>query len=157
MIADYKSINYEYHPLKPHFLEYFPFFLPIYEIIWFINNVAAFSEYFFTENIYTPIYVAVIVLIFFSLFGEYLFPRDTLSITPKSQKNTRKVKEIFYIYFPIDYTSKWPSFRKALKDKNYLRNYIPSLLLILVPVIFGIIWIILSPAGIFLPIYDTIF
>ncbi|MHA1282676.1 MAG: hypothetical protein ACTSQP_09235 [Promethearchaeota archaeon] len=155
--TNYESINYEYHPLKPHFLEYFLFFLPICEIIWFINNMATFSEYFFTENFYTPIHIAVIVLIFFSLFGEYLFPRNSLNITPKSQENTRKVKEIFYIYFPIDYAPKWPSFREALKDRNYLRNCIPSLLLILVPVIFGIIWIILSSAGILLPIYDTIF
>jgi len=151
------KIEQDFAPRKPHYLEFALFFLPFMQLIWVIANIFTFPEYFFTKNPYTALYFIVIIAIFIITAAEYIFPRSMLSITPKAQGEQRKRTETYSIYFPSETVLKTPPLKDAIKEKKFLKNSLIGLLLILIPVIFRIIWIILSLQEIVPPIYDTIF
>jgi hypothetical protein len=151
---NFETMDYEYHTHKPHYLEYFVIFFPLIEIIWVINNLVYFSGYFIT-NIYTWGYILTVVGIIVFIFLEYNSPSSMLSLTPKFQSSKRR-KESFLLFFPINHIDKIPSFKEAYKSKNF-KEILKENMIMLIPIIFGIIWVIFSVFGILPALEDTLF
>ncbi|MHA1436931.1 MAG: hypothetical protein ACTSPD_05100 [Promethearchaeota archaeon] len=155
--ANIEKIEPNYIPNKPHYLEFLLIFFPLMEIVWFLANIFTFSNYFFTQNPYTILYFIIIVGIFFFIANEYIFPLPTLSITPKSQKVSRKKVEKYNIFFPHIEILKFPPLKQSIKNNKFLNNSFRGILLILIPIIFSITWYILSLFEIVPSLYYTIF
>ncbi len=155
--SNINAIERTYEPRKPNFFEYILLFFPIMQIMWLIANYITYAEYFFTQNIYTVLYIIVIIGIFLFLTTEYIFPKPTLSISPKAQNPTLKNLEKYNIYFPAERTLKKLHLSNILKQNSFLRKSYPGILLILVPVLFALTWIILSALGLMPHISETIF
>ena len=155
--ANVEKIEQDFTPRKPHLLEYALFLLPFVEIVWWFSYVFTFPEYFFTENSYTILYFIVIIGIFLFTTTEYIFPRSILSITPKAQSETRNKKETYEIYFPSNEILKSFPLKEAKQKKQLLQNSLSGLMLILIPIIIGLVWVILSIYGILPHIADTVF
>ena len=145
-----------YAPRKPHFFEYVLFFFPIIQMVWVVANIISFPVYFFTQNIYTLLYIPALVGILFFTATEYILPRSMMSITPKAQGEKRKNEESFSIYFPGTQIFKAPPIR-YVKKHGFKKNSTTGILLIVIPIIVGIVWVILSLFGILPHISETIF
>jgi len=154
-IQDVEKAERTYTPRKPHYLEYVLFFFPIVQIVWVVANMITFPVYFFTQNIYTWLYIPAIAGIFFFTATEYVLPRSMLTFTPKAQGENRKKSESHSIYFPGTQIFKAPPLR-YVKKHGFKKNSTTGILLILIPVIFGIIWVILSLFGILPHISETV-
>ena len=99
----------------------------------------------------------IIIGIFFLAVSEYILPKSVLSITPKAQGEKRKKSEKYSIYFPSKTRLKLPPLKAAFKKKSLFKYSIEGLLLILVPILFGLVWVVLSSYEIVPSLYDTIF
>ncbi len=153
------KIEQDFAPRKPHYLEFVLMFFPLWQMIWVIDNMINYSNYFLTTNEYTWIYILVIVGVFGLSAAEYIFPNAIISILPKSQsQNLKRAKsERYQLYFPSDQLLKVPPLKEAFKQKKLFKGSVSGMLLILVPVVFGVIWVVLSTLGVVIPVYDTIF
>ncbi|MHA1150115.1 MAG: hypothetical protein ACTSR8_17920 [Promethearchaeota archaeon] len=151
------TIEHQFITRKPHFLEYTIFFFPIVQIIWIFFYMTIFIEYFFIENYYTILYIAVMIGIFYFTASEYVFPRSALNFTPANQRERNKKTEKFLLFFPAEELLKAPPFKEALKTKNGIKPMFRGMLIIILPVIFGLLWVILSFYSQVPGIYDTIF
>ncbi|MHA1292248.1 MAG: hypothetical protein ACTSQJ_06220 [Promethearchaeota archaeon] len=155
--SNIEKIEQDYIPSKPNYLEYIFFFFPLWEIFIVIVNLFSFPEMFFLNSLLSLFYFVIIVSIFIFIAAEYIFPKSTLCIIPKAQQHNRKKKEKFTVYFPESEKTFFPPFRKAFENKRFLKNSYEGIILILIPVIFGLVWYILIYLEIFPPIYEAIF
>lgn len=151
-----EKISQEFAPRKPHFLEYGLFFFPLLEIIWTIVNISSNSLYFFTMDPYTVIYIIVIVCIFLLMVSEYIFPLPLITSYPKKQVERGKTNQ-YSIYFPENRSLKFPLIKETFQSDNFIEKYLAGILLILIPLIIGTLWVVLSSIGIIPSIYSTIF
>ncbi|MHA1266057.1 MAG: hypothetical protein ACTSRS_12565 [Candidatus Helarchaeota archaeon] len=141
----------------PNFFEYIFLFIPIMEIFWLLSYYLTYTDYFFTQNWYTFLYLSLIIGIFLLLAVEYVFPHETLMITPNAQLPSRKAPETFHIYFPPTPILTSLPILENFKQKKFLQTSYRGLLLLLIPIIFTLTWILLSAIGIMPPLSDTIF
>jgi hypothetical protein len=155
--ANMEKVEQDYIPRKPHYLEYALYLLPMVQIVWWFTYIFSFPVYFFTQNIYTILYFIVIIGIFLFTATEYILPRSVLSVTPKAQSDTRKKIEKYAIYFPSTQVLKKLPLKEARKNKQFFKNSLTGFLLILVPIIIGIVWVILSILEILPHITETVF
>ncbi len=146
--AGIEKIELNSTPRKPHLLEYALYLLPLVQIVWWFTMIFTFPVYFFTQNIFTILYFVVIIGIFLFTAAEYILPRSMLLVTPKAQSEIRKKIETFSIYFPSEKILKKFPLKQAREQKKFLQNSLSGFLLILIPVIIGLIWVILSIFGI---------
>lgn len=152
---NFQDIELDHRPYQPHYLEFFVVFFPIMELIWVIYNMIYFAP-FFLINIYTIPYILVIFVIMACTILQYTVPYPTLSMVPKTQSREGK-EERFHLYFPITPKEKIPDFGSAFKSRYFKTNYFRALLIISVPVIFGVLWVVLSVLGIVPPLESTMF
>jgi len=151
---NFNSINKEYKPYKPHYLEYFVVFFLLVEVIWVIYNLLYFPSYFLT-NPYTFGYILTVIGIIVFIFFEFNTPSSTVSLTPEFQSRESKTEK-FYLFFPVNFIEKIPRFKDAYKSKN-IYDILRINLILLIPIIFGVIWVILSALGLLPPLESTIF
>jgi len=152
---NFEAMDHEYrihHQI--HYLEYFVIFFPLVEIIWVIYNLFYFSGYFLT-NPCTWAYIITVIGIMLFIFFEYNAPASMLSFTPKFQSREREA-ERYSLFFPAKVSEKLPRFKDAYKSKN-LKEILKGNLILIIPIIFGIIWVILSVFGVLPPLEDTLF
>jgi len=155
--ANVDKVERDYEPRTPNFFEYILLFFPIMQIVWLIANYVTYAEYFFTQNLYTILYITVIIGIFLFLATEYIFPKPNLSVTPQAQNPQLKNFDKYSIYFPAEKTLKKLPFMETIKQKTFLQTSYKGFLLILIPVLFALTWITLSSLGIMPHISETIF
>lgn len=156
-ISNIEKIEHDYTPTKPHILEYTLFFFPLWQVIWLVALMSAYPTYFFTENPYTVLYIIIIVAIFIFTISEYIIPKSVLFFTPKSQSDERKKGETYIINFPEVKLLKAPPIKNAKKENKLLSNSYQGFLLILIPIIFGLLWFILSALELIPSLYETLF
>ncbi len=151
---NFEAMDHEYRSYKPHYLEYFVIFFPLVEIVWVIYNLFYFSGYFLT-NPYTWGYILTVIGIILFIFFEYNAPSSILSLTPKFQSREREI-ERYSLFFPAKVSEKLPRFKDAYKSKNF-KEILKVNLILIIPIIFGIIWVILSIFGVLPQLEDTLF
>ena len=64
--------------------------------------------------------------------------------------------EKFYLFFPINNVEILPRFKEAYKSKN-IYEILRVNLILLIPIIFGVLWVILSALGVIPPLESTLF
>jgi len=151
---NFNVLNKEYNPYKPHYLEYFVVFFLLVEVIWVIYNLLYFPSYFLT-NPYTLGYILTVIGIIVFIFLEYNTPFSMISMTPNFQSRNGKTEK-FYLFFPINNVEILPRFKEAYKSKN-IYEILRVNLILLIPIIFGVIWVILSALGVIPPLESTLF
>ncbi len=156
---NFDKIEQDFQSRKPHYLEFVLMFFPLWQVIWVIDNIVKYSNYFLTQNAYTWLYILIIISVFALTAVEFLFPRSVISITPKfqSQASKRVKTERYQLYFPAEQLLLVFPLKEAFKHKKLFKGSLSGLLLIVVPVAFGVLWVVLSSLEFVIPVYDTIF
>lgn len=151
-----ESMTTDAAAFKPHFLEYVLFFFPIVMILWMMSIMVSFATHFLTSNPFTWLHGVVSIVILAYPLILHVFPYPSIKIMPKNQSEHVRTKETFHFYFPTDSVLKGPAFGDIHESRAYIKNTIEGILIWLIPIVFGILWIVLSSFELIPSIFETI-